>query len=111
MMVRMTEYLDIDLRSGMWRCHVCQRELIAASDNYKKGCVVYERDPKEIFPPVFPNAEFNLSVAEGYGTFVEFYCPGCGTMIENELLPEGYPPTYDIEPDLDALRAKYAEGK
>ena len=53
----------------------------------------------------------NLSVAEGYGTFVEFYYPGCGTMIENELLPEGYPPTYDIEPDLDALRAKYSEEK
>ena len=111
MMVRITEYLDVDLDSGMWRCHVCGRGLVDASENYKKGCVVYERDPKEIYPPVFPDAEFNLSVADGYGIFVEFYCPGCGIMIENELLPAGYRPTHDIELDLEALRAKYSEGK
>lgn len=111
MMVRITEYLDIDLDSGMWCCYVCRHELIAATKNYKEGCVVYERDPKEIYPPVFPDAEFNLSVADGYGVFIEFYCPGCGTMIENELLPEGHPPAHDIELDLEALRAKYSEEK
>ena len=105
--VRITEYLDIDLDREMWCCHVCDRDLIAAGENYKRGCVVYERDPKEIYPPVY-DAEFNLSVSEGYGVFVEFYCPGCGTMVENELLPEGYPPTYDIELDLDALKARQA---
>jgi acetone carboxylase gamma subunit len=39
--------------------------------------------------------------------FVEFYCPGCGTMVENELLPPGYPPTHDIELDIDALKARH----
>jgi acetone carboxylase gamma subunit len=103
--VRMTEYLDIDVGREMWVCHVCERDLFTARDNYKKGCLVYERDPKEIYPPIF-DGEFNLSVADGYGLFIEFYCPGCGTMVENELLPEGYPPTYDIEPDVDALKRK-----
>ena len=103
--VRMTEYLDIDVDREMWVCHVCAQDIFSARDNYKKGCLVYERDPKEIYPPIF-EGEFSLSVAEGYGLFVEFYCPGCGTMIENELLPEGYPPTHDIELDVDALKRK-----
>ncbi len=110
--VRITEYLDIDTDSEMWLCHVCGQELIGARDNYKKGCLVYERDADEILPPVFPpdRAEFHLGVTEGYGLFVEFYCPGCGTMVENELLPEGYQPTYDIQLDIDALKAKAAAG-
>jgi hypothetical protein len=28
-------------------------------------------------------------------------------MVENELLPPGYPPTHDIELDLDALKARH----
>ena len=106
--VRITEYLDIDLESETWHCHVCRHALAAARDNYKRGCLVYERDPNEIYPPIYKDAEFTLGVADGYGVFVEFYCPGCGTMIETELLPEGYPPTHDIELDLDALKAKQA---
>jgi acetophenone carboxylase len=106
--VRITEYLDIDVGTEMWCCHVCARALVSARENYKCGCVVAERDPQEIYPPVFPTGDWQLTVAPGYGTFVEFYCPGCGTMVENELLPEGYPPTHDIEVDVDALKAKVA---
>lgn len=106
--VRITEYLDIDLSSEKWCCHVCGIELIDARENYKRSCLVYERDPKEIYPPIYPAGEFRLTVAEGYGVFVEFYCPGCGTMIENELLPPGYPPTHDLEVDLETLKAKHA---
>jgi acetone carboxylase gamma subunit len=110
--VRITEYLDVDLAREMWCCHVCERDLIGARENYKRGCLVYERDPKEIYPPIFEgNPQVTLTTADGYGVFVEFYCPGCGTMVENELLPPGYPPTHDIELDLDALKARHqAEG-
>jgi acetone carboxylase, gamma subunit len=110
-LVRITEYLDIDTDTEMWRCNRCGRELISARENYKTGCLVYERDPDEILPPIFPpdKAEFHLGVVDGYGVFVEFYCPGCGIMIENELLPEGYPPTYDLELDIDALKAKVGQ--
>jgi acetophenone carboxylase len=106
--VRITEYLDVDLDREMWSCHVCERDLIGARENYKRGCLVYERDPKEIYPPIFEgNPQVTLTTADGYGVFVEFYCPGCGTMVENELLPPGYPPTHDIELDLDALKARH----
>jgi acetone carboxylase gamma subunit len=105
--VRITEYLDVDAATEMWCCHVCGRELISARENYKRGCLVHERDPKEIYPPIFEgNPQVTLTTAEGYGIFVEFYCPGCGTMVENELLPPGHPPTHDIELDIDALKRR-----
>lgn len=104
--VTITEYLAIDLDREMWLCRVCARDLIGARENYKRGCLVYERDPDEVYPPVLPAEEFHLGISDGYGIFVEFYCPGCGVMIENELLPEGHPVTQDFELDLDALKAK-----
>lgn len=104
--VRITEYLDVDIDTEMWHCHVCERELVSARENYKHGLVVAERDPHEIYPPVYKDADWQLTVAPGFGVFVEFYCPGCGTLVETELLPDGYPPTHDIELDLDVLIAK-----
>jgi hypothetical protein len=41
---------------------------------------------------------------------IEFYCPGCGTMVETEYLPPGHPITNDIELDIDAMKAKYLAG-
>jgi acetophenone carboxylase len=38
---------------------------------------------------------------------VEFYCPNCGVMVENEMLPPGHPVTHDIELDIDKLKEKY----
>lgn len=110
--VRITEYLDIDVLREMWRCHVCDHELISARENYKRGCLVYERDPKEIHPPIFTEGgPWQLTTVDGYGVFVEYYCPGCGTNLETEHLPEGYPPPHDIQVDIDALKAKMRGGE
>jgi acetone carboxylase gamma subunit len=105
--VRIAEYLDIELDSETWHCHVCAHGLGPATESYKKGCLVAERAVTEIYPPVFPaGSQFTLSTDPEYGVFVEFYCPGCGTMIVNECLPAGYPPPNDLLPDLEALRAR-----
>ena len=85
---QITENLDIDLEKELWCCNRCGHELISARENYKKGCLVYIRkDP-------------------AWAMLVEFYCPGCGTMIENEMLPPGHPVTHDIELDIDKLKEK-----
>jgi len=110
--VRIAEYLDIDLDTETWHCHVCAHELGPAAGNYKRGCVVAERDATDIYPPVFPaGSPYTLSTDARYGVFVEFYCPGCGTMIVNECLPQGYPPPNDIQPDIEALKAKHAKAQ
>ncbi len=103
---QITEYLDIDLENEMWCCNVCGRELISARENYKKGCLVCERDPREVYDPVITEP-FNFAPDPEWVRIIEFYCPGCGTMIENEFLPPGHPITHDIELDIDKLKAKY----
>lgn len=107
--VQFTESLDIDLEKEMWCCNRCGRELISARENYKKGCVVYDRDPREIYNPVLEDASF--APDPEICRIVEFYCPDCGVMIENEVLPPGHPITYDIEPDIDKLKQKYLKSK
>jgi len=103
---QITEYLDIDLEAEQWCCNRCGKELISSRENYKKGCLVYERDPREIFAPVVEE-EYSFSPSTDWVSIIEFYCPYCGVMVENEMLPLGHPITYDIELDIDALIEKY----
>jgi acetone carboxylase gamma subunit len=106
----MTEYLQIDLTDERWQCRRCHHDIASARDNYKTGLLVYDRDPREIHRPLIDpeKYEFTFSPDPLWCRIVEFYCPGCGTMIEVEYLPPGHPPTYDMEIDVDALRAQKA---
>lgn len=111
MKVRITEYLDIDLGSEQWCCHSCGRELINARRNYKEGCVVAEVPLQEAHPPMVQGAAFSFTPNQDYCRLIEFYCPSCGTIIENEYLPPGHPITHEIELDIDALKRRHAEAK
>ena len=111
---QITECLDIDLDKEMWCCNRCGKELISARQNYKKGCLVYERDPREIYNYV-GTEEFAKKPREGavalcpdpeWVSILEFYCPGCGVMVETQLLPKGHPITHEIELDIDKLKEK-----
>lgn len=108
--IRMTEYLDLDLDSEMWHCNRCGQQLISARENYKQGCLLYNRDPREIHPPLI-EGEYTFSPDPAWVRIVEFYCPGCGAQIETEYLPPGHPITHDIELDIDHLKARLAQGE
>ena len=105
---RITENLDVDLERELWMCRHCDKELISARENFKKGCLVYARDPREIYRPLL-DGEYSFSPNPEWVRIVEFYCPQCGIMIENEILPFGHPMTHEIELDVDALKKKYME--
>ncbi|HTT33942.1 MAG TPA: acetone carboxylase subunit gamma [Methylomirabilota bacterium] len=108
--LRVTEYLDLDLLSERWLCNRCGRDIGPARENYKKGCLLHDRDPREIHPPIV-SGEFNFSPDPLWVRIVEFYCPGCGTQIETEYLPPGHPLTWDIEFDLDSLKERLRSGE
>ena len=108
--VRITEYLDLDLEREQWMCNRCGHGLGSARDSYKKGCLLYDRDPREIHQPLI-TGEFNFSPDPLWVRIVEFYCPGCGTQIETEYLPPGHPITHDIELDLDRLKERLRKGE
>lgn len=107
--IRFTEYLDLDVDSERWCCTRCGQSLIACTESYKRGCLVYERDPREIHPPIIEGA-FNFCPDPEWVRILEFYCPHCGAQIETEYLPPGHPITHDIEVDLVSLKTRIASG-
>lgn len=108
MKVRITESLDIDLNHEMWCCNRCGFELISARLNYKEGCLIQDRNPKEIYQPLVEGEPYTFSPDPNWCRIVEFYCPQCGLMFENELLPHGHPITHDIELNLEKLKKKHS---
>jgi len=108
--IRFTEYLDLEIDQETWVCNRCNHILGSARENYKKGCLVHERDAREIHPPLV-SGPYNFSPDPLWIRIVEFYCPGCGTQVETEYLPPGHPLTHDIELDLDTLKGRIASGE
>jgi acetophenone carboxylase len=104
---QITEYLDIDLEKELWCCNRCGHELISARDNYKKGCRVYIRKDLTTIYGSALKGPFTFAPDPDWAALVEFYCPNCGVMVENEMLPPGHPVTHDIELDIDKLKEKY----
>jgi acetone carboxylase, gamma subunit len=108
MKIPMTEYLEIDLESENWQCRECHRVLGSARRNYKEGLLVHARDPREIHPPLLDPSlyEYTYSPDPAWCAILEFYCPGCGTMVEVEYTVPGHPPIHDIEIDVDRLKRR-----
>ncbi|MCB1954400.1 MAG: acetone carboxylase subunit gamma [Rhodocyclaceae bacterium] len=110
MKVFMTEYLAIDLERELWQCRRCDHEIGPARGNYKEGLLVYDRDPREIHRPLLDPAKYQLTFSPHprWCRILEFYCPGCGTLVETEYTVPGHPPLFDMEFDIDALKAQWA---
>lgn len=110
MKVAITEYLEIDLEQELWQCRECGHDLGPARGNYKEGLLVYDRDPREIHRPLLDPAKYayTFSPDPRWCALLEYYCPGCGTMVETEYTVPGHPPVRDFELDIDALKAQWA---
>jgi acetophenone carboxylase len=108
MKIRITECLEIDLDQETWICQRCDHALISARENYKKGCVVAEKALEEVHPPMVDGDEgYSFCPDPDFCRILEFYCPHCGVMIENEYLPPGHPITHDIQLDVDELKRRH----
>jgi acetone carboxylase gamma subunit len=110
--VVVTEYLRIDLDTEQWECRRCERVIGPARRSYKEGLLVHDRDPREIHKPLLDPARYRFTFAPhpAWCRILEYYCPGCGTMVETEYTVPGHPPVHDIELDLDALQARAKKG-
>ena len=107
--IAMTEYLQIELDAERWQCRVCTQDIGAARSPYKEGLLVHARDPREIHKPILdPAYEFTFAPDPAWVQILEYYCPGCGVMMEVEYLPPGHPPLNDMQFDIDALKAQWA---
>lgn len=109
MKVFMTSALTIDLDKEVWECATCGHALGPARGNYKEGLLVRERTPSEIHAPILDADKYDFTFAPDpeWCAIIEYCCPNCGGMAEVEYLPPGHPPAYDIQIDIDALRAQW----
>lgn len=74
------------------RC-ACGHDFCDYRTNWKEHALVYERDPQDgrIYDPACaPTAEWMV--------LREFYCPGCGTQLDTEGVPRGYPFIFNCLP-------------
>jgi acetophenone carboxylase len=108
--IRVTEYIDLDVELEKWFCNRCGHELGPARQSYKRGCLLYDRDPREIHPALV-SGEYNFSPDPMWVRIVEIYCPSCGVQMETEYLPPGHPITWDIEIDMDRLKQRLKTGE
>ncbi|MCX6000274.1 MAG: acetone carboxylase subunit gamma [Chloroflexi bacterium] len=69
--------------------------------NWKFGCDVYVRKTAEEFAKVYTidPCPIDPDLVE----IREFYCPACSTLLAVENVPPGYPPLFDMLPDLDTF--------
>ena len=111
MNVLITEYLRINLDTEMWECRRCGRAHVSARDNYKRGLLVYDRNPEEIHKPLLDKSKYERTFSPNpkWCRILEYYCPQCGTLVEAEYVPPGHPPLRDIELDIDALKAQWKD--
>jgi N-methylhydantoinase B len=74
-------------------CAGCGTDLGAISDNFKAHCARYDA-PIESANPVIGDPRRFIDAAP---VFRQFFCPGCGRLIENEIALQGEPLLRDIE--------------
>ena len=84
------------------------------SFHYALDLINFDRNSgHEIHRPILDADKYDYTYAPDpqWCRIVEFYCPACGTMVENEYLPPGHPLTNDIELDIDKLKETHLSGE
>ena len=83
-----------------WACSSCSTELGTTTENYKDFCI-RENNPVSESNPLIGEPDRFIDDAV---TFRQFFCPGCGHLIDNEIAVDTDPLLADIS-ILDGLNA------
>ncbi|MGA1473346.1 MAG: hydantoinase B/oxoprolinase family protein, partial [Burkholderiaceae bacterium] len=75
-----------------WSCRHCQTDLGPASENYKLGCARHDAP----IAASNPNIGDWTRYVDDEPFFRQFFCPGCGSLIENEVARDGDPLLQDV---------------
>jgi N-methylhydantoinase B len=91
----LTDTLDLRREKGGVRiaCSRCAADLGAAHGSYKDLCVQRDSD----ITAANPNIGDYRRYIDDRPVFRQFFCPGCGALIENEVARESDPVLHDIE--------------
>lgn len=95
LVARITDNLDLRReKDGLHMgCSKCAADLGSVRDNYKQHCVRREAD----ISTANPNIGDYRRYIDDRPVFRQFFCPGCGALIENEVARAADPVLWDIE--------------
>ena len=89
---------NLDLRQdaagSYWGCGKCGADLGPASENYKTHCVREDNPVSASNPLIGDPARF----IDDDVTFRQFFCPGCGALVDNEIAVARDAVLHDIRP-------------
>ncbi len=80
-------------QQARWCCRQCATDLGPVSANYKDGCARHDAPIEHSNPNVGDWRRY----IDHEPVFRQFFCPGCGALIENEVARVDDPPLRDIE--------------
>lgn len=84
----------------------CGHEFGPYTENWKMKASVFVRNTQELLEELYPGPKAcDPSLQE----LREFICPNCGTLLEVEAVPPGYPVTFDFLPDLEGFYEQMLE--
>ena len=81
-----------DAGGTYWACARCSTDLGPTDRGYKEGCIQEDR-PVSVANPLIGAPERFI---DDPVVFRQFFCPGCGTLIENEIAVQNDPVLSDI---------------
>ena len=84
---------NLAIRGKHWSCAKCATDLGPVSGNYKAACARSDRAIQASNPIVGDPKRFIDPTPQ----FRQFSCPGCGTLIENEIAVAEDPVLRDVE--------------
>lgn len=96
-MRQLDAHMAIDENREVIVCRDCEETICAADENYKRNALC-ERKPLTEAGPLVNDPEVYIDEEM---EFRQFYCPGCGTLLENEVIRADIPPVHDKELQLD----------
>jgi N-methylhydantoinase B len=83
--------LHLEIEDGRVVCCSCGEDICAAEENYKLHSLCERKSLTEAGPLVNDPAEYVNDEME----FRQFYCPGCATLFENEVIKADAEPVHD----------------
>lgn len=94
-LVHLQEHLYIVEKKGskIVKCD-CGYEFGDYKVNWKNSALVYERNPKDIYPGITGHDP-------EWVVYREFYCPNCAVQLDVEAVPHGIPFIQYVELDLE----------
>lgn len=79
--------------SAVVACRECGEELCSAGENYKEHALAKTMEMEDAGPLLNDPSEYVDDEME----FRQFYCPGCATLLENEVILADLDPIHDSE--------------